>query len=107
MGNTASTVASAIGIWLGGIAAHLALLIAPIINRVRPPPHPRERRMADLVTAVNDLSSQVERLRVDLAARQEPFVYQMDIPAVPVPSHAHAPVSVSEDTRIIPGRFPG
>lgn len=92
MGNTASTIASAIGSWVGGIAAHLvALIIAPIINQVRqqppsphpPPPHPLEAQMVRLVQSVDGLSEQVERLRVDLAARQEPFVYETAIPALP------------------------
>lgn len=39
--------------------------------------------MVRLVQSVDGLSEQVERLRVDLAARQEPFVYETAIPALP------------------------
>lgn len=89
MGNTASSIASAIGSWLGGIAAHLlALMLAPIIEKVRqdpPPPHPLEARMDVLLQSVNGLSRQVELLREDLAARQDPFEYEMAMRAVPQP----------------------
>lgn len=85
MGNSASTIAGTIESWLGGIAAHLlALIIAPIINQVRQQ-HPPPAQMDDLVTAVNGLSEQVVHLREDLAARHEPFVYEMAIRAVPRP----------------------
>ena len=42
--------------------------------------------MGKLVESVNGLSGQVQIIRQDLAARQEPFVYEMAIRAV-VPPH--------------------
>lgn len=87
MGNQASTIANAGGSWVGRIAAHLvALIIAPIVNQVNQqtsPPNPLEARMDALIKAATSLSRQVELLREDLAARQEPFVYEMAIRAVP------------------------
>jgi len=100
MGNQASTIASAVGRWVGGIAAHLiALIIAPIVNRISqqpppprpsqtqqtPPPHPSQIQMDDLVNAVTGMRLELALLRVDLAARHEPFVYEMAIRTVARP----------------------
>lgn len=89
-------IASAIGSWVGGIVAHLiALIIAPRFNQVsqQPPrsptnlPHPLEAQMNLLVQSVSGLNNRVDRLLDQLAARQESFVYEMAIRAVPPPHH--------------------
>ena len=89
MGNQTSTIASAVGSWVRGIVAHLvALIIAPMVTQVSqrpPPPHPLQAEIDVLVELVNGLNRQVEILCEDLAARQEPFAYEMTIRAVPPP----------------------
>lgn len=93
MGNQASTIASAVSNWVGGVAAHLfALIIAPVVNQVSqrpPPPHHLEAWMDNLVELMTGLSRQIELLREDLVARQEPFVYEMAIRAIPPRHHRH------------------